>query len=41
MKGWGPFRKFDPKYINTCVDVVYPKYGSMFLNLEEVKRIEC
>lgn len=39
MKGWGPWRKLDRKYINTCVDVVYPKYGTMFLNLEEVKRI--
>lgn len=39
MKGWGPWKRPDRKYINTCVDVVYPKYGSMFLNLEEVKRI--
>ena len=39
MKGWGPWKRPDRKYINTCVDVVYPKYGSMFLNLEQVKTI--
>jgi calcineurin-like phosphoesterase family protein len=39
MKGYGPWKRPDRRYINTCVDVVYPKYGTMFLNLEEVKRI--
>lgn len=39
MKGYGPWKRPDRKYINTCVDVVFPKYGAMFLNLEEVKRM--
>lgn len=39
MKGWGPWKRPDRKYINTCVDVVFPKYGTMFLNLEEVKKM--
>ncbi len=39
LKGWGPWKRPDRKYINTCVDVIYPKYGTMFLNLEEVKKL--
>jgi len=37
MKGWGPWRKEDPRYVNTCVDVVYPKFGSCFLTLDYLK----
>lgn len=27
----------DPRYVNACVDVVYPKYGTMFLSLDQIK----
>jgi calcineurin-like phosphoesterase family protein len=27
----------DPRYINTCVDYVYPRYGSVFMTLDQVK----
>jgi calcineurin-like phosphoesterase family protein len=27
----------DPQYVNACVDVVYPKYGTMFLSLDQIK----
>ena len=36
-KGWGPFRRPDPRYINSCVDVLVPKYGRPFITLDEVK----
>jgi calcineurin-like phosphoesterase family protein len=28
----------DPRYVNACVDVVYPKYGTMFLTLDQIKK---
>jgi calcineurin-like phosphoesterase family protein len=36
----GSFGKktLDPRYFNTCVDVIYPKYGSVFVSLEEAKK---
>lgn len=27
----------DPQYLNTCVDVIFPAYGSVFISLEEVR----
>ena len=29
----------DPRYLNVCVDVIYPKYNKCFLDLDEVKQI--
>jgi calcineurin-like phosphoesterase family protein len=37
MKGWGPFKREDPRYINTCVDVIWPKYNSVFISLDQIK----
>ncbi len=39
MQGWGPWRKPDPRYVNTCVDVVFPKFGTWFLNLDYIKTL--
>lgn len=39
MKGWGPWRKPDPRYVNTCVDVIYPKFGSWFISLDYLKTL--
>jgi len=36
---WYGSKVLDKRYINTCVDVLYPKYGTMFLNLEIVKKL--
>ena len=33
------WKEEDPRYINACVDVVYPKYGSMFLSLDQIKEM--
>lgn len=38
-KGWGPFKRPDPRYINCSVDVVAPKTGSWFLSLDEIKKM--
>jgi hypothetical protein len=27
----------DPRYINACIDDVYPRYGRIFMTLDEVK----
>lgn len=39
MKGWGPWRREDLKYVNSCVDVVYPKFGSCFLTLDYLRNL--
>lgn len=39
MKGWGPWRKPDPRYINTCVDVLWPQRGSFFISLDEIRQM--
>lgn len=39
MKGWGPWRKPDPRYINTCVDVLWPQRGSFFISLDEIRNM--
>jgi calcineurin-like phosphoesterase family protein len=37
--GWGIWNTPDPRYINTCVDVVFPKTGSCFLTLDYLKSL--
>jgi calcineurin-like phosphoesterase family protein len=39
MRGWGPWRKPDPRYINTCVDVLWPQRNSFFISLDEIKKM--
>lgn len=38
QKGWGPFKKDDRRYLNACVDVVWHRYNSIFISLDEVKK---
>ena len=33
------WKEEDPRYVNACVDVVYPKYGTMFLSLDQIKEM--
>ncbi len=37
-KGWGPWKKVDQRYLNCCVDVIYPKYNSIFISLDQVRQ---
>lgn len=37
-KTWYGKKVPDPRYFNTCVDVIWPKYGSAFISLEEVRK---
>lgn len=39
MKGFGPWRKPDPRYINTCVDVLWPQRNSFFISLDEIRKM--
>jgi calcineurin-like phosphoesterase family protein len=36
-KNWLGREVPDPRYLNTCPDVIYPKYGKFILTLDEVK----
>ncbi len=38
-KGWGPFKRPDRRYVNCSVDVVFPKTGSWFLSLDEIRKL--
>lgn len=34
---WYGGKKLDPRYLNTCPDFVFPRYGKFILTLDEVK----
>lgn len=36
-KGWGSWKKDDPRYFNVCVDNIFPKYDSWFVTLDQVR----
>jgi calcineurin-like phosphoesterase family protein len=36
-KGFGPFKKLHPKYLNCCVDQVWSKKNSIFYSLDDLK----
>jgi calcineurin-like phosphoesterase family protein len=37
-KTWYGKKVLDPRYLNTCADVVFPKHGKFLLSLDEVKQ---
>jgi calcineurin-like phosphoesterase family protein len=37
-KGWGPFKRPHPKYLNCCVDAVWKQKKDIFYSLDEVKQ---
>lgn len=37
-KGWGPFKTVDKRYFNTCVDAIWPKYNSVFVSLDTIRK---
>jgi len=37
VRNWYGRKIPDKRYLNTCVDVVYPKYGTVFLSLDQAK----
>lgn len=37
-KGIWPFKMDHPKYLNVCVDVIWKKYNSIFISLDEVRK---
>lgn len=38
MKGWGPFKKLHPKYLNCCVDSIWQKKKDIFYSLDEARK---
>lgn len=36
-KGIGPFKKLHPKYLNCCVDIIWPEYNTIFMTLDQVR----
>lgn len=36
-RSWCGVKILDPQYVNACVDVVYPKYGRIFITLDELR----
>ena len=36
-KTWYGGTKVDPRYLNTCVDVIYPQYKSVFITLDQIR----
>lgn len=36
---WYGKRVLDPRYVNTCVDVVYPSTGGMFMTLDQIRKL--
>jgi calcineurin-like phosphoesterase family protein len=36
-KGWGPFKKLHPKYLNCCVDSVWKNRKDIFYSLDQVR----
>lgn len=36
-KNWLGRKVLDKRYFNACVDVVYPKYGTCFVSLDQIK----